>query len=89
MEATMPKTKMTQSLAVGIAEGYVPADSDEQYIEAWQYLIDTGLAWKLQGFFGRTASVMIQEGLCYMPIKKQPKKPKSTGGQTPRTPEEK
>ena len=85
----MPKTKMTQSLAVGIAEGYVPADSDEQYIEAWQYLIDTGLAWKLQGFFGRTASVMIQEGLCYMPIKKQPKKPKSTGGQTPRTPEEK
>ena len=85
----MPKIKMTQSLAVGIAEGYVPADSDEQYIEAWQYLIDTGIAWKLQGYFGRTASVMISEGLCYYPVKKQPKKPKSTGGQTPRTPEEK
>jgi len=81
--------KMTQSLAVAIAEGYETAESDQQYIEAWQYLIDTGLAWKMQGYFGRTASVMIQEGLCYYPTIKPKKKPKSTGGQTPRTPEEK
>ena len=80
---------MDNYTAIGLAEGFIEADSEEQVIEAWQHLIDTGLAWQLQGFFGRTASVMIQEGLCYMPIKKQPKKPKSTGGQTPRTPEEK
>ena len=91
MEATMPKqkTKMSDLDATMIAEGVQEAESDEQYIAAWQHLIDTGLAWQLQGFFGRTASAMIQHGVCYMPIKKQPKKPKSTGGQTPRTPEEK
>ena len=81
--------KLTNLEATMIAEGAQEPDSDEQYIQAWQQLIDTGLAWTLQGFFGRTASAMIQNGVCYMPIKKQPKKPKSTGGQTPRTPEEK
>jgi hypothetical protein len=81
--------KLTNLEATMIAEGEQEPESDEQYIQAWQHLIDTGLAWTLQGFFGRTASAMIQNGVCYMPIKKQPKKPKSTGGQTPRTPEEK
>jgi len=81
--------KLTNLEATMIAEGAQEPESDEQYIQAWQQLIDTGLAWQLQGFFGRTASAMIQNGVCYMPIKKQPKKIKSTGGQTPRTPEEK
>jgi hypothetical protein len=50
--------------AVGIAEGFVEAGSEEQVIEAWQYLIDTGLAWQLQGWFGRTAAHLIGEGIC-------------------------
>ena len=78
--------KLTNLEAMIIAEGNQEPESDEQYIQAWQQLIDTGLAWTLQGFFGRTASAMIQSGVCYMPIKKQPKKPKSTGGQTPQAP---
>ena len=91
MEVAMPKrkSKMTNLEAIDIAEGMKEAESDEQYIEAWQHLIDTGLAWSLQGFFGRVATSMIAEGLCYYPVKKQAKKPKSTGGQTPKTPEEK
>lgn len=47
-----------------IAEGAIPADSEEQYLEAWQQLIDTGLCWRLQGFFGRTAEALIEAGLC-------------------------
>lgn len=50
--------------AVGIAEGFIDADSEEQQIEAWQTLIDTGLVNQLQGFFGRTAQHLIDEGIC-------------------------
>lgn len=35
--------------AVGIAEGFIEADSEEQVLEAWQTLVDTGMAWQLQG----------------------------------------
>ena len=77
--------KLTNFEATMIAEGAQEPDSDEQYIQAWQHLIDTGLAWSLQGFFGRTASSMIQQGICYVPITKQAKKPVSTGGQTRQT----
>ena len=56
---------MDNFTATMIAEGVEPAESEEQYIEAWQHLIDTGLAWSLQGFFGRTASDLIEQGVCY------------------------
>ncbi len=58
---------MDSFTAVGIAEGFIPSESEDQIIEAWQYLIDTGLAWKLQGWFGRTASRLIGEGICLEP----------------------
>ena len=49
--------------AVGLAEGFIEADSEQQIIEAWQTLHDTGLAYKLQGFFGRTAQNLIAQGV--------------------------
>ena len=55
--------------AVGIAEGFEPAESEEQVIAAWQHLIDTGLAWSLQGWFGRTAMDLIEQGVCSPPSK--------------------
>jgi hypothetical protein len=53
---------MTNYNAVGIAEGFVECDSEEQYYAAWQYLVDTGLAWQLQGWFGRTAMQLVDAG---------------------------
>ena len=50
--------------AVGIAEGFIDSESEEQTIEAWQTLINTGLAWSLQGWFGRTARTLIDNGIC-------------------------
>jgi len=53
--------------AIGIAEGFVAHDRPEQYYEAWQHLINTGLAWSLQGWFGRHAMCLIEEGYCKHP----------------------
>ena len=56
--------KINNFNAVGIAEGFIECDDEEKIIEAWQYLIDTGLAWSLQGWFGRTAIDLIEQGIC-------------------------
>jgi hypothetical protein len=38
--------------------------SEEAYIDAAQHLIDTGVAWQLQGFVGRTCAALIEAGAC-------------------------
>ena len=53
--------------ATMIAEGVDEAESEEQYLEAWQLLVDTGTCWKLQGWFGRTAMQMIEDGVIDAP----------------------
>lgn len=55
---------MDSYTATGIAEGFIEATDNDQVIEAWQTLIDTGLAWQLQGWFGRQAQRLIEEGYC-------------------------
>ena len=59
------KTLMTPYLASAIAEGFCEGENAtrEQQIEAWQYLHDTGLAYSLQGWYGRTATALIEEGI--------------------------
>jgi len=58
---------MTNFQATMIAEGVEEVETEEEYFEAWQHLIDTGLAWSLQGWFGRTAMAMIEAGHCSPP----------------------
>jgi len=58
--------KMDDYKATGLAEGFVDPVSDDPKAEitaAWQYLHDTGLAYKLQGSFGRGAQHLIAEGI--------------------------
>jgi len=57
--------------AISIAEGIIPSETEEEYLGAWQYLIDTGLAWSLQGWFGRTAQHFIDVGFCTNPRNEQ------------------
>ena len=48
--------------AAMICEGTMEVHSEEENIEAWQYLVDTGQCWRLQGWFGRTARDLIETG---------------------------
>ena len=57
---------MNAYIACGIIEGFIESENDplikspaEDYIEAWQYLLDTDLCWQLQGWYGRQAIQLI------------------------------
>lgn len=54
---------MDDYTAAGLAEGWIDADDEQQIIDAWQHLHDSGLAYRLQGWFGRTAQDMIAQGI--------------------------
>lgn len=37
-------------------------------VELFQKLIDNGMAWTLQGFYGRHAMALVDAGLCHLPV---------------------
>ena len=58
--------EMTPINAVLIAEGDIETDTETE-IEAWQYLVDTGIVWTLQGSFGRMAQELIDQEVITAP----------------------
>jgi len=62
-------TTWTPYDASAAVEGFDGIEHDEDtIISAWQYLINTGLAWSLQGWYGRTAQALIDDGICEGPF---------------------
>ena len=58
-----PITSLSDAICViELGEG-----GEQDQIAAWQYLIDTGAVWQLQGRYGRTAAMLIDEGICTAP----------------------
>jgi hypothetical protein len=56
---------MTPYLATAYAEGFCEGEgaSKDEQLTAWQWLHDKKLAYSLQGWFGRTATALIEKGL--------------------------
>ena len=54
---------MDNYTAMGIAEGFIESQNENQIIEAWQHLVDTGIVWTLQGWYGRNATRLIENGV--------------------------
>ena len=48
----------------GIIEYESGLMTDEETIEFFQELINSGLCWQLQGHYGRTAMILIENGYC-------------------------
>ena len=58
-------TVWTNYRACAAIEGFDGEEHDEEeLLEAWQHLINTGAVWQLQGFYGRQAAALIDAGLC-------------------------
>ena len=49
---------------IGLDEGTL---DDDELVELFQHLVDTGLAWQLQGRIGRQAADMIEAGVITPP----------------------
>ena len=58
--------EMTTIKAVDIIDGFV-AGSAQDLIHAYQFLINNGSVWSLQGRYGRQAKHLIEVGLCTAP----------------------
>ena len=59
-------SEMTTMRAIDIIDGFV-AGSGQDLIHAYQFLINNGFVWSLQGRYGRTAKELIELGLCTTP----------------------
>lgn len=58
---------MTPMDAIFLIENGDENLNDPELVKAWQLLIDTGICWQLQGWFGRTAEYLIAQEICKIP----------------------
>lgn len=60
---TNTNIKLDAYTAVGLAEGFIESNSEEEVIAAWQYIYDNDLWQGLQGWFGRTVNDLLKQGI--------------------------
>ena len=53
--------------AVLICEGVQMPQDEQEYIQAWQCLLDTGTVWQMQGWYQREVVAMLDKGILKHP----------------------
>jgi hypothetical protein len=61
----MPETMDKYDVVGGIMAWEQGDLDDDQTVELFQHLIDSGLCWQLQGCYGRMAKALIDGGYCH------------------------
>ena len=63
--ANIRETEEYKNMSVGrmMSLTYSEADSEEEQLAFWQKLVDTGFAWGLEGWYGRRAMDLINDGI--------------------------
>jgi hypothetical protein len=56
---------MGKSIADRIVEYEMGDMAEREMLELFQELVDTGMAWRLQGTYGRTAEYLIEQEYIY------------------------
>ena len=65
MDDNMLNTQWDSYSACACVEGFDREDhTEEEMVSAWQFLIDKGICWQLQGWYCRTAAELIDQGIC-------------------------
>jgi hypothetical protein len=60
---------LTVYVACSIVEGFSGEENtEEEILTAWQWLVDTGHCWELQGWYGRNASALVECGTIQPPL---------------------
>ena len=62
LKLPFPK-EMDTMRAVNLIDGFEEG-TEQDLIQAYQHLIDSGIVWSLQGSYGRHALRLINEGFC-------------------------
>jgi len=55
-------TELDSYKATGLAEGFIESDDSMDILKAWSYLGQSGLAFQLQGWFGRNLESLVESG---------------------------
>ena len=65
----MKNAPLTTNLVDKIVDYEMGAMSSDDMIDFFQQLVDTGMAWQLQGHYGRTAAALIRQGVVHLPVR--------------------
>ena len=68
----MPNEDLSQDSLVRLMIEHERGTLDDAgEVRLFQYLVDSGLAWQMQGHYGRVAKAMLDQGIIHAPTRRE------------------